>query len=72
MYYKKYGEIGGKKCGNCFKYKPLEMFYTRKDTHQSRCKACNREVVLAWKRNNPESYRASYNRSYQRRKESGL
>ncbi len=46
-----------KKCSNCFQLKSTEDFYTRKYLSkkgtqifpQSRCKACNSEVVRGWK-----------------------
>ena len=38
-----------KKCSNCFKIKPVEEFYVSRtkgpNRYQSRCKACNSEVV---------------------------
>lgn len=41
-----------KKCSNCFKAKPLAEFYRKRDRHQSRCKACNAEVVYCWNNKN--------------------
>lgn len=43
-----------KKCSNCFQQKPLTEFYTKKEKsgkigRQSRCKACNAEVVRGYK-----------------------
>jgi len=40
-----------KKCTNCFKLKSKSEFYTRKshDGYQSRCKACNTEVVKGYR-----------------------
>jgi hypothetical protein len=49
------GEIGGKWCINCFAWKPIEQFYKKVDlarrvhSYQSRCRACNAEVVTAWR-----------------------
>lgn len=37
-----------KKCSNCFQVKPLEAFYRKLRAHQSRCKACNAEVVRGY------------------------
>lgn len=43
-----------KKCSNCFQLKPLTEFYVKrwkgKEAHQSRCKACNAEVVRGYRR----------------------
>jgi hypothetical protein len=46
--------IETRKCGNCFQVKPVTEFYPKrpfnsKPTYQSRCKACNSEVVKGWK-----------------------
>jgi hypothetical protein len=42
-----------KRCWNCFKIKPESEFYVRrylgKVGFQTRCKACNSEVVAAWR-----------------------
>lgn len=39
-----------KKCSNCFQTKPLDDFYVKRPSgHQSRCKACNTEVVAGYK-----------------------
>lgn len=39
-----------KKCSNCFKLKPTQEFYTRRSGYQqSRCKACNAEVVRGYR-----------------------
>lgn len=45
---KPHGEIGGKKCLNCFRFKPVTEFYAKLDGYQSRCKACNAEVVRGY------------------------
>jgi hypothetical protein len=37
-----------KKCSNCFKVKPVTEFYRKLNDYQSRCKACNSEVVCAY------------------------
>jgi hypothetical protein len=37
-----------KKCSNCFKIKPVTEFYRKLDRWQSRCKACNAEVVYGY------------------------
>lgn len=43
-----------KSCSNCFQIKPDDQFYTRRQGgrlgRQSRCKACNAEVVRSYKR----------------------
>ncbi len=39
------------KCSNCFKHKPLHEFYEKRGARsgrQSRCKACNAEVVRGY------------------------
>lgn len=39
------------KCWNCFKTKKLEEFYpnrTKKQAYQTRCKACNAEVMRGY------------------------
>lgn len=46
--------LGNKKCSNCFRIKPTEAFYRKRDpkrgvdTWQSRCKDCNAEVVAGY------------------------
>lgn len=37
-----------KKCSNCFQVKPVSEFYRKLDGYQSRCKACNAEVVAGY------------------------
>lgn len=37
-----------KKCSNCFELKSLDSFYRKLERHQSRCKACNAEVVRGY------------------------
>lgn len=37
-----------KKCSNCFQIKPLSEFYRKLKRYQSRCKACNAEVVRGY------------------------
>ena len=44
-----------KRCGRCKDEKPLGDFYgsrTNRDGRQNNCKACSREVVNEWQRNN--------------------
>lgn len=48
--------LGGdvKRCGNCFETKSVSEFYPKREigrklSYQSRCKACNAEVVRGWK-----------------------
>jgi len=42
-----------KKCGNCFKIKPISEFYVKRYRDrvgtQSRCKSCNKEVCYVWR-----------------------
>lgn len=70
-------QLGNKKCSNCFRIRPLERFYPKRDrkrgvdTWQARCKDCNAEVVAAWKDRRPQVYRAIYNRAHARRKAAG-
>lgn len=61
-------QLGNKRCSNCFRIKPLEQFHRKLERHQSRCKACNAEVVASWMARYPRSYRACRNRIYARRK----
>lgn len=43
--------IETKKCSNCFQVKKTETeFYRKLDRFQSRCKACNAEVVRVYAR----------------------
>lgn len=37
-----------KKCSNCFQVKSATEYYRKKERLQSRCKACNAEVVAAY------------------------
>ncbi len=37
-----------KPCSNCFQVKPLAEFYKKLSGFQSRCKACNAEVVRGY------------------------
>lgn len=59
-----------KKCGNCFKVKPISEFYknrSKPDVVQWRCKACNAEVCRAYEERKRE--RDRLNRSKLRRGE---
>ena len=46
-----------RKCSNCFKLKPAEDFYIKRErrkskvyvTRQARCKECNAEVARGWR-----------------------
>lgn len=42
---------GRRVCYNCFKSKPLTLkfFHKKLDGFQHRCKACNKEIVGAWR-----------------------
>lgn len=64
---RKHGEIGGKWCLNCFRWKPVSEFYRKRDSYQSRCQNCNAEVVAGWKERSPKVYRAIYNRNKAKR-----
>lgn len=37
------GEIGGKRCSNCFSWKPVSAFCRKLNGYQSRCRDCNAE-----------------------------
>jgi hypothetical protein len=37
-----------RKCSNCFRAKPVSEFYRKLASYQSRCKACNAEVVRSF------------------------
>lgn len=43
------GEWEQRKCSNCFQWKPEYLFYRKLDGYQSRCKACNAEVVKGYR-----------------------
>ena len=62
---------GHKMCISCKTIKPLDMFYVRRDSKveypMSKCKACNLGSHQAWRRNNPEKYKASNKKFNQRR-----
>lgn len=52
-----------KKCSNCFKTKPVSEFYRKLNHYQSRCKACNAEVVAGYYERRIQSLvDAGYNR----------
>lgn len=52
-----------KKCSNCFEEKPLNEFYVKREKQgryvyrQSRCKACNPEVVASYRKQRRERER---------------
>lgn len=64
-----------KKCTNCFQLKPEDAFYRKLAWRQSRCKACNAEVVRGYVRRKQEKVRRArwdeiYGRTQQSVKES--
>lgn len=54
-----------KKCSNCFQLKHNDKFYVKrannKITRQSRCKACNNEVVQGYKLRKKQEFNDNYN-----------
>lgn len=49
-----------KKCSNCFKTKPVEEFYRKLHSYQSRCKECNPQVVKGYKNRLDQKKRDEY------------
>lgn len=41
-------DLNYKKCSNCFEVKPVNNFYKKLQSYQSRCKECNAEVVRGY------------------------
>jgi len=53
--------VGSKLCRACKTIKPLDMFGKRMDGKKpyptSKCKSCRHEVLINWRKNNPERYK---------------
>lgn len=57
-------------CTRCKMLKPSDQFSSRNsrnpETYQPRCKQCRNEIMTAWRRDNPEKYKA-YRKNYRQK-----